>query len=203
MVAYVSDSARKRTGRRTGPTTSNGAILETARRQFAERGYEATTMRTIAHEAGVDTSLIHHFFLTKEGLFEAAVFDALNPPDLVARVVEGPRRNAGERLVALFLMFWDEPAITPRLLAVLRSVAASEGAAEKVRELLGVQVLGAVTEAIGRPRPRLRAAMVGAQLIGLATVRYLLVVPPIATMSAAGVVAATAPTYQGLLVGAV
>ena len=194
--------ARKRTGRRVGPTVSNRVILDIARRQFARRGYEGTTMRTIAQEARVDTALIHHFFLTKEGLFEAAIRDALNPPDLVARVLNGPRGRVGERTVQLFFTFWDTPTTQARLTGVLRSVTAVSGAAEAVRRFLGDDVLYPLTEALGRENPRLRASVTGASLIGLATTRYVLKVRPVASLSPADLAAASARTFQTYLTGA-
>lgn len=195
-------AARKRTGRRVGPTVSNRVILDIARRQFARRGYEGTTMRTIAQEARVDTALIHHFFLTKEGLFEAAIRDALNPPDLVARVLDGPRGRVGERTVQLFFTFWDTPTTQARLTGVLRSVTAVSGAAEAVRRFLGDDVLYPLTEALGRENPRLRASVTGASLIGLATTRYVFKVRPVASLSPADLAAVAARTFQTYLTGA-
>lgn len=194
--------ARKRTGRRVGPTVSNRIILDIARRQFAQRGYEGTTMRTIAHEASVDTALIHHFFLTKEGLFEAAIQDALNPPDLVSRALDGPRGRVGERTVGLFFTFWDTPGTQARLTGVLRSITAASGAAEAVRRFLGDDVLYPLTEALGRENPRLRAAVAGAQLIGLATTRYVFRLRPVASLPPADLAAVAARTFQTYLAGA-
>ena len=51
-----SESSAKRSGRRPGPTTTREAIAEAARRQFAELGYDRTTLRGIAGEAGVDVA---------------------------------------------------------------------------------------------------------------------------------------------------
>ncbi|GFJ91640.1 TetR family transcriptional regulator [Phytohabitans rumicis] len=181
---------------------SNSVILEIATSQFAERGYEGTTMRTIAQEAGVNTALIHHFFLTKEGLFEAVVRDALSPPDLVTRVLDGPRGRVGERTVRHFFTFWDVPAHRARLAGVLRSVTAVEGAADEVRNFLGDEVLFPLTEALGQPNARLRAAMAGTQLIGLATSRYIFRIGAIESVSAEQLAATTGRTFQTYLTGA-
>lgn len=200
-AAESAGAPRKRTGRRAGPTTSNRVILDIARRRFAEDGYEGATMRTIAEEAGVDTALIHHFFLTKEGLFSAAVRDALHPPDLVPRALDGPRGRVGERTVRLFFTYWDTPLAGTALAGVLRSVTSLDGAAEAVRGFLGDDVLYPLTEALGQPNPRLRAAMAGAQLVGLATTRYLYQAAPVASMSPADLAACTARTFQTYLTG--
>ncbi|MFF5205143.1 TetR family transcriptional regulator [Streptosporangium sp. NPDC000396] len=46
-------------------------IVETALRLFRERGYEATTMRAIASEAGVSVGNAYYYFASKEALIQA------------------------------------------------------------------------------------------------------------------------------------
>lgn len=46
-------------------------ILETALRLFRERGYEGTTMRAIAEEAGVSLGNAYYYFKSKEHLIQA------------------------------------------------------------------------------------------------------------------------------------
>jgi len=46
-------------------------IVETALRLFRERGYEATTMRSIAQEAGVSVGNAYYYFASKEHLVQA------------------------------------------------------------------------------------------------------------------------------------
>ncbi|GIH75381.1 TetR/AcrR family transcriptional regulator [Planobispora longispora] len=45
--------------------------METALRLFRERGYEATTMRAIAAEAGVSVGNAYYYFSSKEALIQA------------------------------------------------------------------------------------------------------------------------------------
>src|SRR5207253_1173969 len=51
-----------RTGRRPGGGDSRGDILTAARASFADRGYDATSLRSVARAAGVDPALVHRFF---------------------------------------------------------------------------------------------------------------------------------------------
>src|SRR6185312_9822540 len=61
-------SARPRNAEET-----RAALLAAARLRFARDGYEATNLRDIAADAGVNVALIPRYFGSKEGLFQAAV----------------------------------------------------------------------------------------------------------------------------------
>ena len=52
---------------------SKDVILDVAERLFARKGYEGTSMRSIAEEAHVAQGLIHYHWKTKEQLFESIV----------------------------------------------------------------------------------------------------------------------------------
>jgi AcrR family transcriptional regulator len=49
------------------------ALLKSARRAFAMRGFESTSVREIARDSGVDPALISHHFGSKEALWIAVV----------------------------------------------------------------------------------------------------------------------------------
>jgi AcrR family transcriptional regulator len=57
--------------RARGPARTRDLIVETALRLFRERGYEATTMRAIAAEAGVSVGNAYYYFASKEALVQA------------------------------------------------------------------------------------------------------------------------------------
>jgi AcrR family transcriptional regulator len=54
---------------------SERELLQAARRRFAERGYEATSLRDVAADAGVSASLVLYHFRSKEQLFTHVVDD--------------------------------------------------------------------------------------------------------------------------------
>src|SRR6266567_2673251 len=145
-----------RTGRRPGPTTSPDAILEAARRQFAEAGYELTSIRGIAADAGVDAALVVHFFGSKEQLFRAAVTWPFDPADLVPHLLGPGPPGLGERLARAFLTFWDDPETSPQLLALLQSAMTNENFARLLREFVLAQLLQHVMEVVGGPDRQLR-----------------------------------------------
>ncbi len=190
---------KKHSGRRAGPTNSHGVILETARGLFSERGFDGTTMRGIAHAADVDSALIHHFFLSKEGLFFAAVQDAFVVPDLMATVCEGDPDQAGERLTRAFLAHWESPEIKPQVAGLFRSARAFEGADAALCEFIGGEVMRPITTKLGHGKPELRAALLGVQLIGILYLRLILEVEPLASMGVDDLVAFVAPICQAYL----
>jgi TetR/AcrR family transcriptional regulator, regulator of cefoperazone and chloramphenicol sensitivity len=53
-------------------------ILRTAARLFAERGYEATSIRTLAAKARVNQAAINYHFKTKDGLYREVLRDAIH-----------------------------------------------------------------------------------------------------------------------------
>ncbi|MFC7469386.1 helix-turn-helix domain-containing protein [Actinomadura keratinilytica] len=67
-----------------GENRTREQILDAARECFAERGYDATSVRRIAETAGVDQALVHHFYGTKEKLFLNALEIPLRMPEALA-----------------------------------------------------------------------------------------------------------------------
>ena len=190
-----------RTGRRPGVSGTREAILDAARRAFAEQGYQRATIRGVAELAGVDPALVHHYFGTKQDLFVAAVQLPINPvPQLMAVLGEDPDRT-GERIVEVFLSVWDHAADRSPLLALIRSAVGDERAAAMLREFITEEVLGQLAHRLGSPDARLRATLVASQLIGLAMARYIVRVEPLASAPAAELTAAVGPTLQRYLTG--
>ncbi len=83
-----------RTGRRAGDSGTREAILQAARAQFAERGYDGATIRAIAAAAAVDPALVHHFYGSKESLFAAAMQLPVIPSEVISAVMAGHEHTA-------------------------------------------------------------------------------------------------------------
>jgi AcrR family transcriptional regulator len=190
-----------RTGRRPGASGTREAILDAARRSFAEHGYQHATIRGVADLAGVDPALVHHYFGTKQRLFVAAVQLPINPVQLLsALLADGPER-IGERMIGAFLAVWDQTANNSPMLALVRSAVGDEQAATMLREFITEEVLGRIAEELGSPDAKLRATLAGSQLIGLMMARYIIRVEPLASAPADQVAAAVGPTLQRYLTG--
>jgi AcrR family transcriptional regulator len=190
-----------RTGRRPGVSGTREAILGAARRAFAEHGYQHATVRGVADLAGVDPALVHHYFGTKQELFVAAVQLPVNPVEQLMAVLDGDPDQAGRRMVETFLSVWDHAATQNPLLALIRSAVGDEHAAAMLREFITEEVLGQIARRLGGADARLRATLVGSQIIGLAMARYIVKVEPLASAPPTQVVAAVGPTLQRYLTG--
>jgi AcrR family transcriptional regulator len=190
-----------RTGRRPGVSGTREAILGAARRAFAEHGYQHATVRGVADLAGVDPALVHHYFGTKQELFVAAVQLPVNPVEQLMAVLNEDPVQAGRRMVETFLSVWDHAATQSPLLALIRSAVGDEHAAAMLREFITEEVLGQIAHRLGGADARLRATLVGSQIIGLAMARYIVKVEPLASAPPTQVVAAVGPTLQRYLTG--
>ncbi|RPF35339.1 MULTISPECIES: TetR/AcrR family transcriptional regulator [unclassified Streptomyces] len=198
------DPTARRRGRRprTESADTRDRILTVAREEFSERGYEKTSVRGIAKAAGVDSALVHHYFGTKEQVFEAAIevafAPALNAPEALA---EGPLDGVGERLTRFIFGIWENPTTRTPLLAIVRSAVNNEAAAAVFRRLVASQLLRRVAAQLDRPDAELRAELAAAQLVGCAMLRYVIKVEPLVSADVEQIIARVAPVVQGHLTG--
>ena len=183
-----------RTGRRPGQTETREHILAAARNQFGQRGYDGTTIRGIAAEAGVNPALIHHFYGTKEQVFVAALNLPVDPPLVVAMLTDGPRDKIGERVLRLFLGVWRDSATRAPFLALIRSVSTNEQAAQMMRQFIERAMLTRVSEALDIPKIRLTGMV--AQVMGIVFLRYIVRVEPIASADEDDLITMVAPILQ-------
>ncbi|MFD8233417.1 TetR family transcriptional regulator [Streptomyces sp. NPDC059696] len=195
-------TAARRRGRppRTESADTRDRILTAARDEFSERGYENTSVRGIAKSAGVDSALVHHYFGTKEQVFEAAITQSFGPALQAPRAIEeGPLDGVGERLVRFFFGIWENPATRAPLLAIVRSALTNETAAAVFRRIIAAQVLRRIAGQLELPDAELRAELAAAQLVGTAILRYVLRIEPLASADPEQIVARLAPVVQGHL----
>jgi AcrR family transcriptional regulator len=193
--------SRRPRGPRADLDDTRGAILTAARAQFAERGYDGTKLRDVAAAADVDVALVSYFFGSKDRLFAAAMELSGNPAELIGQLLDEGTDGLGERLLRALLALWDEPTGTNPMVALVRSAAGNEQAADLLRGFVERELVGRLAAAIDAPQPKLRAALTGSQLVGLCMARYVVRVEPIASADAETLVASIGPTLQRYLTG--
>ena len=186
------------------PSSTREAILTAARESFLAQGYEGTTIRAVARTAGVDPALVSYYFGSKADLFGAAVNLRVRASEEIAAAVSGDLRSAGPRLVRLSLTAWDDAADGATFRTLLRWMATDVSAPEAIQTYATEQIAVPMAEALkqsGLPEvsARERATLAGSQLVGLAMIRYVLRLDPIASASVEHLVEVVGPTIQHYL----
>jgi AcrR family transcriptional regulator len=177
---------------RDGQAT-RATILATARSQFGNHGFERTTIRSVASAVGVDPALVMHYFGSKAELFAAASRLDIAFPDLSD---VAPDRVA-DVLLPMFVAVWgpDGP-----FLPLLRAAATNKAAADALLAVFVDRVAPALA-AVVPDHAAERAALVGSQVLGLATARYILCIPSLAGMDDATLVEWLRPVLAHYLTG--
>ncbi|HET9255902.1 MAG TPA: TetR family transcriptional regulator [Pseudonocardiaceae bacterium] len=175
------------------------AILAAARRRFTEEGYERTTIRTVAADAGLDPSMVMRYYGSKDGLFSAAIDVDLHLPDLTGV----PPSELGATIARHFVVVWESDWGRENLLILLRSAASAHaGAAERVRSVFTSQIVPMVRAATGdAPDAEARAGQLSTYLLGTVLCRYIVRLPPVVAMDADTLAATMAPVLRRILTG--
>jgi AcrR family transcriptional regulator len=200
MVTVPEQQGPRRRGRRPAGEDTKAALVEAARAVFVEQGFDGATVRAIAARAGVDAAMVNHWFGGKEGLFAAAMQLPLDPTAIVDGLLAGGVDDLGERIVRTFLSVWDVTRGGP-LIGIIRSVSSHEQSARMMREFVTRVLFGRLARLLELPDPDLRAALCGSQIIGMAMMRYVLRLEPVASADADTLASAIGPTLQRYLTG--
>ena len=172
---------------------TRSAIEQAARVLFATHGFEGTSVRAIAGEAGVDPALVIRHFGSKEALFLASVDTSLG----IDAVVEGPVETFGRRVVAYFL----DPTrvgLRQRYVALARAAHLGQVREEMVRHNLEKFVAPLAPRLSGEQR-ELRVGLVVAQIAGLLHLLFLMEDPTLTGAEPDDLVALYGDAIQRLL----
>jgi AcrR family transcriptional regulator len=163
--------------------------LRAAQVLFAQNGYDSTTIRAIAAEAGVDSAMVIHFFSSKERLF-AAVLDDLSAvlPALGSTAASGNPADRGRLLARSYFEIWESPTTMFAARALLRGAVGSPKATAIMRDFLNTQLIA--------PDSAPEIAVVAGMLLGVAVARYVVQAGPVARMTIDEVVQMLAPSLQ-------
>ena len=164
-----------RTGRRPGGADTRTEIVDAARAQFAEQGYDATSLRAIARAAAVDPALVHHYFAGKSALFAEVMQLPLDPSTVLPAVLDVPLEELGRSLTRFFLGLWESPDSGAQMVAWVRVGLGSEDATAQLRGFVTSEILARFAARLpDQSSAARRAALAGTQLIGAAIGRYLI-----------------------------
>jgi AcrR family transcriptional regulator len=90
---------------RAGAPAGHTALLQAAREEFAERGYDGTSIRQIAQRAGMSLSVLYHYYPGKTELLQAIVDEAMDAyfgacEDALAEAGDDPVRRLSALVTA-------------------------------------------------------------------------------------------------------
>ncbi|KPH98449.1 transcriptional regulator, TetR family [Actinobacteria bacterium OK074] len=192
---------RGRSGRRPGDSGTREQILSSALHLFADRGYARTTIRAIAEDAGVDPALVHHFFVNKEGVFEAAVNSSLSVSsvfDSISETWPDDHVPDAEWFARSYLRFWEDEKTRYAMIAIYRTGLADSANSETLRTRVEASAAAWTGHSALRDHPEAlaRVAMAAGHLIGPAILRYVLKLQPLASMDFDEFLAWVIPTVK-------
>jgi AcrR family transcriptional regulator len=188
-----------RSGRRPGTPETRDHIVAVARRAFGAKGYDATSLRSIAAQAGVDPGLLVHYFGTKEGVFRAAVEVAVQPDQLFAGLEGLTSQDCAEQLVRRYLVVLAREETRDVVMGLIRSAVSNEHAADMLRDVLFQGLLVSLEHVIDGPDARLRASLIVAQLVGVAVLKYVVRVRVVMQATDDEIVALVSPAIERYL----
>lgn len=200
MSKEISSSTPRR-GPRGGRIDAD--ILAAARQTFGAHGYQDTSIRQIARAAGVDSKLVHYYFGSKEELFASIVadtFTALGLPTLLLSPTTA-ETSPGTAYVHTSLQAIENPDFGPGYLALLRTVGTHEPSRQLLRRLAHEVFLPQLAPQLPGPHAAVRAQLLGSQMLGLITSRYILGLSPLADLPIPQVAALVGPTLDRYLTG--
>jgi AcrR family transcriptional regulator len=196
----MTDARRSRGRPRAGDSAdTRAAILDAARTQFAANGFQGASMRAIARDAGVDASLISHYFGDKSQLLVATMQLPVNPIDKIRGVLEDGPDGLAERLLHTFLESWDPHHEV--FSTLVRTTLGSGDAQSPMLQLARNVLVTSLREVLVGDETELRATLIAGQLIGMATARYVIKLGPLADAPVEQVVRLYAPALQQIIDG--
>ncbi|MFC8721694.1 TetR/AcrR family transcriptional regulator [Kitasatospora sp. NPDC057198] len=114
-------------------STTQKLIIETARQEFAERGYGATSIRDIARRSGMSLSALYHYYPGKQELLRAIIDEGMDeyfgscdqaleragddPAERLAALVEATVRFRAEHPAKSSITITEQRSLEPEHLA--------------------------------------------------------------------------------------
>jgi AcrR family transcriptional regulator len=166
-------------------------ILASARRLFADSGYDRATIRAIAAGAEVNPGLVVHYFGSKEELFRQA---ASLPP--VTTDPQTPEQLAEYLLGSLAVKF---EGLSAMAMAALRAMLTYPEAGEEIVRGAINQQMRQISTAIPADDPDLRAALISTTILGVVIGRHLLQLDAFRDASPEQVIDLLRPCFQSLI----
>ena len=174
---------------------TESAILDAARQQFAEQGFERVTIRSVAAQAGIDPALVMQHHGSKEQLFAAAA----RWPTHHEQVMQASRETLPEAALADVFERFELSEDRESVIALMRSCLTHPSATAIVRDEVMCDRTASIAATLGGQDAELRASLFGACVMGLAMSRYVIAVEPLASASREDVERIYLPVLRALV----
>ena len=173
-------------------------MLAAARRLFAAKGYEQTSIRAIAAEADVNQALVITYFGSKEALF----MEAVGRFEVPRAATAGGTKGLGAQLARAYVDRWETMAEDDPWPALVRSAVSHEASRELLRSALEAQRTVPLGKVLGETGDgQVRTAMVQTLIAGMIMERYIYALEPARSLPVAVFEAALADLLQHAISG--
>lgn len=188
----------KTPARRRDAAATREAILVSARRAFAQAGYDGAGVREIASGAGVTAMLVNRYFGSKERLFAEVVAETMATPSILTKEFVTSHLT-GENLASA-LIEQTKPGATPLdgFLIMVHS-ASSKRAAEIGREQIEKHHQKVMAAALNGDLAAERAALALSIVAGFQIMRQMIGLTPLASGKPKDLVKILGPVFQRLI----
>jgi AcrR family transcriptional regulator len=162
-------------------------IAEAATTRFAMLGFDRTSIRDVAADAGVDPKLVMHYFGSKDGLYALAVQPSADSQ------AEPVGDDAVEAALASLMAKIGDPE--QRTIAQMRSMLTHPDSSQAAQEAFESQA-SALAGSMDGNDAELRASLMLAANLGVAMARQILGVSSLAEASVADISAVLRRAYE-------
>jgi AcrR family transcriptional regulator len=140
-----------------------------------------------------------HFFGSKEGLFRAVVGWPFDPARVEPELIRPSSEGVGARLARTFFDYWEDPATGAALSALMRSAMTHAESSALLREFVTHELFARVAGLVDGLDANLRVELAAGHLVGVALLRYILRVEPIASAGIDELITWLEPALDGYL----
>lgn len=185
-------------GRSAKAEQTRKAILTSARRAFAEHGYDGAGVRAIAGGAGVTAMMVNRYFGSKEGLFAEVVADCMRDPVILAAENLDAADVARAFATALVGITGMEETPLDGFLILFRS-ASSTTAAQIAREQIALAHYATASKAVDGDHAGLRAGILLSFVAGFQMMRQMMNLDALADAEPDLLVGLITPVFAAIL----
>lgn len=207
-------TAKSSPGRERGPRGARGKMREQIKRvaesQFIARGYDGTTMRSIAKGAGCDPAMVSYYFGSKQRLFRNCFDLPLDPLQQILQLWEPGLEGIADRLLDFAFTLYEERLTKDRMKALMRALITDSETTQRFRAYMsenllkgGAEVLNTLQIASGQEvNEELETSfqalieILMSMIYGVATMRYIVQLEPVASMERSELQNRLAPILQ-------